>query len=102
MEDIATIEAIWDALVLKNIVTRQEIISYINRYGTPLNAILNILDDKKIATPYDIQVGTIAVHHMMRMSVLRPEMSYEELSKERIEFVKYLKSLPNPLLGSGQ
>lgn len=101
-EDAAFYEAVFDVLVINKICTREEIKKYMDSYRSAMSVILAILGDKGIATPRDVQIHMMAFHHMIRMHGLNPNMTYEEMAKERTEFAEMLKKLPDPLAVVGQ
>jgi hypothetical protein len=84
VEDHATTESIWDALVRKKLITRQDVIDYSDRYGTAINAILNVLEAKNIATAQDIEDGIAVFHMFHRMGYVFVGQSYEEVSAARV------------------
>ncbi len=96
-EDVAFYEAIFDVLVLKKIVTQEEIAHYLDQYRQIWVAIANIMIDKGITTPKELNCEMLAFHHFLRMYGMATGKQRDELFKERRKYVDELMAMPDPL-----
>ncbi len=96
-EDIAFYEALFDILVRKGVVTQEEIQHYLDQYRQIWSTIANILIDKGITSPKEINCEILAYHHFFRMLGISTGKSREELFAERQKYVDELMQMPDPL-----
>lgn len=96
-EDVAFYEAIFDVLVLKKIVTLDEIQHYLDQYKQIWAVLIHILIDKKITTGKELNCATLAYHHFLRSDGINTGKSREQLFEERQKYIKLLMALPDPL-----
>ena len=96
-DDIATLEAIYDTLIDKKVITKEEVAKYIDQYKQHVAAILHILIDKGLTTPKEYQCRILAFHHMYRLHGINVGIDQATLNSERMAYEKMLMEQNDPL-----
>ena len=96
-EDIAFYEALFDILVRKKVVTQEEIQHYLDQYRQIWTAIANIMIDKGITCPKEINCEMLAYHHFLRAEGMSTGKPKEELFADRQKYVDELMQMQDPL-----
>lgn len=96
-EDVAFYEAIFDILVLKKIVTLDELQHYLDQYKQIWGVLVNILIDKKITSGKELNCAILAYHHFLRSEGFNAGKPRELVFEERQKYIKMLMALPDPM-----
>jgi hypothetical protein len=80
-EDQATLEGLIDLLVVKGIITEEEIQPYVNRYMSVITALVMLLVEKGLISDLDLEKAVLAYHFALRNC--RPDASPDEIFEAR-------------------
>lgn len=87
-EDSATLEGLIDLLVVKGIISEQELVARINRYQSVVTGLVMVLVEKGVITDQDMEKGILAYHFALRNC--RPDASADEIFVSRRSHLKTL------------
>jgi tRNA nucleotidyltransferase/poly(A) polymerase len=105
-EELGLYEAIFDILASpradgKPIVTQEEIRQYFDQYKQIWTVMVNILIDKGITTPKELNCSILAFHHFFRIYGFYNGKTPNELFAARQAYIKELMALPDPTMMIG-
>jgi hypothetical protein len=105
-EELGLYEAIFDILSSpradgKPIVTQEELQQYLDQYKQIWTVIVNILIDKGITTPKELNCSILAFHHFYRIHGFYSGKTQNELFAARQAYIRELMALPDPTLMIG-
>jgi len=105
-EELGLYEAIFDILASPRadgmpIVTQEEIQQYFDQYKQIWTVMVNILIDKGITTPKELNCSILAFHHFFRIYGFYNGKTQKDLFAARQAYMKELMALPDPTVMIG-
>lgn len=87
-EDSATLEGLIDLLVLKGVITEEELSSYLNQYMSVITALVMLLVEKGAISNLEMEKATLSYHFALRNC--RPNAGPDEIFESRRAHLKKL------------